>query len=67
MKKYILYPGWVQSINDGEWHYIDGPTLAQLYKVDMKDCVLSDQLFREMTPLFPRRDGNYSLDNKSGK
>ncbi len=41
-KKYLLVPGMVQSKTDGEWHYIDAPTLANLYHVPLHECIIHD-------------------------
>lgn len=36
--KYLVIPGDMISRTDGDIHYISGPQLCQLYKVDPKDC-----------------------------
>ena len=41
-KKYLLCVGHVTSKNDGELHFIDGPTLANLYGVPMAECLVWD-------------------------
>jgi hypothetical protein len=65
---YLLCPGWVTSKNDGQKHYIDGPQLARLYGLSLRDCVILDgrrsriiREYEELTRLAPRFDGNYSL------
>jgi len=62
--RYVLHPGWVESKNDGESHYITAPQLAKLYNVSWKDCVLAGQLGRRYgndnaTHLSPSYSGNY--------
>lgn len=42
-KKFAVYPGNVKSKNDGDWHYINAPTLMRLYQVDPKECVVMRQ------------------------
>lgn len=71
----ILHPGPVKSATDGQEHYIDAPTLARLYGVDLKDCLVHDfrreetyrgfWARRDDVHLYPRRDGNY--DRPKGK
>jgi len=64
--RYVLYPGPVDSKNDRDTHFIDGPTLAKLYGVDVRKCVYANQHgFKELPDdvrLFPRFDGNYTLN-----
>lgn len=31
--KYMLYPNWVRSVNDGQEHFISGRQLAELYQL----------------------------------
>lgn len=69
--KYILYPGHIPSKHDIDMHYIDAPTLARLYGVDLKDCYV----FREyggnhwsptmdgLPILEPRFHGDYDVKN----
>ena len=54
--KYALVPGYVRSKNDGEEHYINAPTLAKLYGVDFKKCVVIG-VNDPYTPEHARRDG----------
>jgi hypothetical protein len=69
-QRYLLCPGWVTSKNDGQRHYIDGPQLAHLHGVSLRDCVILDGRrsrivshleYEGLTRLAPRFDGNYSL------
>ena len=38
-KKYILHPGFIESITDGQKHYITSDNLMRLYGVNPKECV----------------------------
>jgi hypothetical protein len=64
MIRYVLHPGYVISKTDGDDHYIDGPTLARLYQVDFRLCVIANKPgFRSMHEdinLYPRHDGEYN-------
>jgi hypothetical protein len=69
---YVLHPGHLISANDGQWHYFSARKLADLYGVDMRECVTAgslsvtfpESLLAAMTHLRPRSDGNYTLPNK---
>lgn len=68
MRKYVVIPGWVRSQSDGELHFIDAPTLMQLYKIDPKECATMHGDFRDhgkdfngLIRLRPRRDGKYEI------
>jgi hypothetical protein len=37
--KYLVYPGYVISKNDGEKHYISFMKLIELYRVDPRECI----------------------------
>lgn len=67
MKKYMVYPGWIPSANDGDMHYISSQDLIRLYGVNRNECIIvptgkcyenSDHMFY---PLRPHRMGDYSL------
>lgn len=36
--KYVICPGWVQSVFDGKSHYVGAGELAALYGVRLSDC-----------------------------
>lgn len=69
MIRYILHPGWVESWNDGDRHYIDAPKLARLYGVPWNQCIVHDPMRPETRAgfvglptdkhLWPRKDGRY--------
>ncbi len=63
MMRYVLHPGFVYSKSDGDRHYINGPTLASLYGLDFKQCVMGNSPRYHPLPgdvhLHPRRDGQY--------
>ena len=40
MTRYLLQPGAVLSKVDGQVHFIGAPQLAQLYKVDPRECTV---------------------------
>lgn len=65
MSRYVLHPGYVTSLTDGQRHFIGGPRLAQLYGVDIRDCVFGDVPHYREQPgdvhLFPKHSGQYSL------
>jgi len=71
-KKYILHPGYIHSINDGDRHYISAPKLAELYNVSLEECYIihpnekvgiGSLTGKKLIDLYPRRDGNYKLDD----
>ncbi len=65
--KYIIFPGYVTSKNDGDSHWISAPQLMRLYGVAPVDCLIFDDRVRfagyppHLIALRPRRDGNYAL------
>lgn len=66
MKKYILYPGNVKSSSDGDWHYVSTIDLANLYGVNINECIVAlcpkdtcGLHGNDFIHLFPRSDGNY--------
>jgi len=67
MKKYNVYPGYVKSKNDGEYHYISANLLMKLYNVNPRLCLVFSgkkdmyKNFKKLIPLYPREDGNYNL------
>lgn len=61
--KYVLHPGFVRSA-DGDTHYIDAITLAQLYKVEWTSCITPHNprsTDPELKHLYPRANGAYHL------
>ncbi len=63
-KKYILHPGKVQSRNDGDIHFICAEKLAELYKVDFRDCIVFNEhktYDSKMIHLYPKYNGKYYL------
>lgn len=63
--KYALYPGWVTSKEDFNRHFIDARTLAALYQVPMKECVVNptEHMCKAMNliVLRPKFSGDYTL------
>lgn len=39
MKKYLVYSGWIPSLNDMNFHHIKAHKVAQLFKVRSEDCI----------------------------
>jgi hypothetical protein len=68
MKKYLVDPGWVTSVTDGDRHYIGAVALMRLYGVDPRECVIADRLQSrkntELIRLTPRSSGNYVVPKK---
>uniref|UniRef100_A0A6M3LH95 Uncharacterized protein n=1 Tax=viral metagenome TaxID=1070528 RepID=A0A6M3LH95_9ZZZZ len=73
MKKYIVYPGFVTSRNDGDRHYVSASQLIHLHKVQNSECIIVrgrrdyyklHGINRELINLIPRSDGNYKSYNK---
>lgn len=67
-KKYVLCPGWIDSENDGDEHYISASELAKLYDVDISDCIILTEINymflkrdENLTFLYPSRNGDYTL------
>lgn len=68
MKKYMLHPGWVISITDGDRHYISAQQLCSLYEVSLSECVIykgdigySMTDWKKFIHLRPRSNGKYNL------
>lgn len=68
MKKYLICPGVVKSISDGDLHFISASRLIDLYQVDRNDCIIVDSensargiRWEDFIVLRPRTDGNYEL------
>jgi hypothetical protein len=67
MVKYALCPGYVRSKTDGDLHYISAPRLAQLYGVQMSECIVytpereRTERMDDLVFLQPRYHGDYSL------
>ncbi len=68
--RYVLHPGYVSSIHDGQFHYITADQLIKLYQLPPNSRVWiithADPKpgYREEpgdVHLHPRRDGDYTL------
>lgn len=66
MKKYIIYPGYITSINDNEQHYISAYQLTKLYNIKEYECIIIENkndkigiIESDYIQLFPLRNGNY--------
>lgn len=65
-KKYVIFPQYILSKNDGDKHFISAEKLMKLYNVNPKECIIwRDEDFKTGSPpkdliwLKPRYDGNY--------
>ena len=63
MKKYILHPGYIYSIFDGDKHYVSAFQLCLLYGVTWSKCVVASPYNGDgnLIPLYPKSNGNYNL------
>lgn len=62
--KYCLFPGTIQSSNDGQEHYIGPHQLAHLYGVKMRECIIAKETEPappDLIHLYPRYNGDYRL------
>jgi hypothetical protein len=67
--RYVLHPGWVTSVNDGDKHYISANKLMRLYGLDRdqrrRSVVYGHWRWFRPQPtdvhLHPSPDGIYSL------
>ena len=73
--RYVLMPGYIQSRNDGQAHYINAEKLSALYGVKLQECFVYDRYNPEHRfwraekgdiLLRPRWDGDYQLPKKKG-
>jgi len=70
-KKYVVFPGTVKSITDGQIHRVTAVNLMRLYRVNPAECVVYNGYlqhgvcyYRDLIALYPRDDGNYNIQNK---
>lgn len=73
MIKYAIYPGYAQSKNDGDIHYIGVAQLVKLYQVHISECIIidssrpetyegwTDEFLKSLIHLRPRYDGRYPI------
>lgn len=62
MKRFLIIPGYVRSMSDGQRHYITGSQLIRLYGLRSKDCVIKTDRGEEdpaLLPLYPLDNGRY--------
>jgi hypothetical protein len=64
--KYNIHPGIMLSKNDGDVHYISGPTLIRLYGVNPSECTIISPdmehfMDKTLINLGPRYHGDYTL------
>lgn len=72
-KKYLVIGGTVRSVNDGQYHYVNPPTLAELYGVNIEECIfVYDRInligmdASNLIVLRPDPTGRYTLPTKKG-
>jgi hypothetical protein len=66
--KYVIHPGMVRSMNDGQYHYIGFRQLVDLYCVDPRWCINVNNMHGHLindprityVHLYPRESGNYT-------
>ena len=59
----VLCPDYILSRSDNDVHFIDAPTLARLYRVPYRNCIIKNERYRHQqgdVMLWPRYDGDYS-------
>lgn len=71
--RYACYAGVIYSDNDGDKHFISARRVAELYRVNPKECVFINingnprhklaGYYPPLKELRPRADGNYDLKN----
>jgi len=67
MKKYLVCPGYVRSITDGQQHYISYGKLIKLYDVNPEECTRDNYnmgfgtIKNSLTRLEPLESGYYKL------
>jgi len=54
-KKYIVIPGFVQSKNDCDEHYISSDRLMSLYGVSRDECYVMTMLCDDNRILYPKK------------
>lgn len=72
-KKYIVYPGYVFSKNDGDRHFISADRLMNLYRVNPKECIVVDHKKKlegykeeDLISLYPDSSGRYKVPEYYG-
>ena len=70
MKKYAIHPGWIISQYDGQRHWISGPRLIHLYRVNPAECVIIEgpeedfleRRYKDVFQLYRIYSGYFSLE-----
>jgi len=68
-KKYVIFPGWIRSKNDGDRHFIGVGALAELYQVNLSECLVYDDhmpshFYDGLIRLHPKYNGDYTIPEK---
>ena len=72
--KYVVKPGIVKSVFDGEYHYITAYQLMELYRVNPRECVIdkgypynAGKNYSGLIPLIPKENGHYNIRTNQAK
>lgn len=62
MIRFVMHPGWITSVNDGEKHFITVEKLIAAYGVPKNECLPTVGKFdpRGVIHLSPRHLGDYA-------
>ncbi len=70
-EKYLVCPGEVKSLSDGDIHYISSQQLIELYRVNPLECKIVTSpdsargiILEDFIVLRPNTAGDYSLPTK---
>lgn len=72
-KKYVIHPGYVISMSDGQEHYVTARQLIRLYRVNPNECIVISESgdnhrglnLNDFIHLYPRINGDYTLPTKA--
>ena len=61
--RYVIHPGYVESIKEGDLHYVSFSKLVQLYGVKLGNCInVHSKGYRPKEGdihLYPNKEGKY--------
>ena len=71
--RYVWYPGPVTCSKSGDSHFVSASTLARLYGIEMRDCVVFDpdpcnreEDYKSCIHLFPHYNDPFVLSSRYG-
>jgi hypothetical protein len=74
-KKYLVIGGPITSQNDGDEHYVNAKRLVELYRVDPRECFMTEEKTfnndilgvdtSKLIVLRPDYRGNYNIPKES--